>query len=59
MSIEDLTKAFWMLNAMDIKWRCCVRKVENGYIYMTQHCLRFEIAALVKQYDKEYGVSES
>lgn len=59
MWIEDLAKAFWMLNALNIKWQCCVWKVENGYIYMTQHGLRFEIAELVKQYNKEYGVSEN
>lgn len=54
MWIEDLTKALWILNSRDIKWNCCVWKIENGYIYMTMHGLRFEIAELVAEYDREY-----
>lgn len=57
MWIEDLTKALWMLNNRDIKWSCCVWKIEDGYIYMTNHGLRFKVSDLVAEYDKEYGVS--
>lgn len=59
MWIEDLTKALWMLNSRDIKWACCVWKIEDGYIYMTYHGLRFKVSDLVAEYDKEYGVSNS
>lgn len=59
MWIEDLTKALWMLNNRDIKWSCCVWKIEDGYIYMTYHGLRFKVSDLAADYDKEYGVSNS
>jgi len=56
MWIEDLTKAFWMLNRTPLQWNCCVWKVENGFIYMTARDVRFAIKDLVEEYDKEYGV---
>lgn len=55
MWIEDLTKALWILNGYDIKWNCCVQKIENGYIYMTNPNLKFKISDLVAKYDEEYG----
>lgn len=56
MWIEDLTKAFWMLNGTLLKNNCCVWKVENGYIYMSAGELKFSVKDLVEEYDKEYGV---
>ena len=54
MWIEDLTKALWELNASDEKWKCCVEKIENGIIYMTNHTF-YRVDQLVKQYDECYG----
>lgn len=58
MWIEELTKALWVLNGDKVKWMCCVRKIENNIIYMTNG-VTFYIPDLAKQYDKEYGVSEN
>lgn len=54
MWIEDLTKAMWMLNASPMVWKCCIRKIENGFIYFTSGRTE-SIKELVEQYDKEYG----
>ena len=56
MWIEDLTKALWELNASDIKWECCVEKIENGIIYMTNHTF-YRVDKLVEQYNENYGVT--
>ncbi len=53
MWIQDITKALWILNGTSLKWSCCVDKIENGFIYMSDG-QRFAISALVEQYDKEY-----
>jgi len=53
MWIEDLTKAFWVLNGDKVKWMCCVWKVENNIIYMTNGAT-FYIPDLVTQYDREH-----
>ena len=54
MWIEDLTKALWELNATDVKYKCCVEKIENGIIYMTNHTF-YRIDKLVEQYNERYG----
>lgn len=54
MWVEDLTKAFWMLN--QTPWKCLVWKVEDGFIYMNARDVRFSVKDLVEEYDKEYGV---
>ena len=54
MWIEDLTKALWILNDDLVKWMCCVWKIENNIIYMTNGAT-FSIPALVAKYNKEYG----
>lgn len=56
MWIEDLTKALWVLNGDKVKWMCCVWKIENDIIYMTNSAT-FYIPDLVAKYDKEHGVS--
>lgn len=56
MWIENLTKAFWILNGDKVKWMCHVWKIENDIIYMTNGAT-FYIPDLVAKYDREYGVS--
>lgn len=56
MWIENLTKAFWVLNGDKVKWMSRVWKVENDIIYMTNGAT-FYIPDLVAKYDQEYGVS--
>ena len=55
MTIEELTKAFWMLNG---KWNpanLTVEKVtEDGLIYMSNGTYR-QVTELVKEYNKFYG----
>ena len=53
MTIEDLTKAFWMLNRVDIKEHKVV-KVEDNVIYMDNGML-LHVTALADHYDREYG----
>lgn len=55
MWVEDLTKAFWMLNEQtDPKFQCCIQKVENGYIYTTTPGVQYSVAELAWMYDQEY-----
>ena len=51
MWIEDLTKAFWMLNGLSLI--CCVQRIENNVIYMTNGD-KYSVKELVEEYDKEY-----
>lgn len=53
MWIEDLAKAFWILNGDKVKEMCCVWKIENNIIYMTNGAT-FYIPDLVAKYDMEY-----
>ena len=55
MTIEDLTKAFWMLNSEWNPANLTVEKVtEDGLIYMSNGTYRL-ISKLVETYNKEYG----
>lgn len=55
MTIEDLTKAFWMLNGERNPALLTVEKViEDGLIYMSNGTYRI-VANLVKKYNEEYG----
>lgn len=55
MKIEDLTKAFWMLNGEWNPAQLTVEKVtEDGLIYMSNGTYRL-IAELVEEYNREYG----
>ena len=55
MSIEDLTKAFWMLNSKREPAHLTVEKVtEDGLIYMSNGTYRI-VSKLVDEYNKEYG----
>ena len=55
MNIEDLTKAFWMLNSAWNPANLTVEKVtEDGIIYMSNGTYRI-VADLVKEYNEEYG----
>ena len=52
MSIEDLTKAFWMLNGIGLALK--VVKVENNEIYL-ENGVVLSVAALAKNYNSVYG----
>ena len=52
MNIEDLTKAFWMLNGINVTLK--VVKVEDDGIYL-ENGVVLSISALVRNYNKEYG----
>lgn len=52
MDIIDLTKAFWMLNGIDLKLK--VTKVEENEIYL-ENGLVLSVPDLVKKYNEEYG----
>ena len=53
MWIEDLTKALWMLNGKNIQYMCCVLKIEDNIIYMTNGT-KYLVYDLVAEYDQEY-----
>ncbi len=55
MKIEELTKAFWVLNSHGNKGK--VVKVENGFIFIKRGSKLqiFSIKRLVGEYNKEYG----
>ena len=55
MNIEDLTKAFWMLNGERNPAHLTVEKVtEDGVIYMSNDTYRL-VSTLVQKYNEEYG----
>jgi len=58
MWIEDLSKALYVLNYDIIRRMCCVWKIENNIIYMTNGAT-FGIPELVAKYNEKYGVSNS
>ena len=56
-SIEDYTKAFWMLNGERNSFNLCVEKVtEDGAIYLSNGTMRL-ISTLAKDYDRMYRSS--
>lgn len=54
MSIEDLTKAFWMLNADPLAWNLTVRSIKDGKIFFTSG-KDVDVKDLVALYNEEYG----
>lgn len=52
MDIRDLTKAFWILNSIQLRLR--VTQVIGHEIYL-ENGIALSIPALVKKYDREYG----
>ena len=57
MWIEDLTKALYFLNATDYKYTVCIEKIENNFIYFSNH-KAWPIGALAKFYDNYIKTGE-
>ena len=54
MSIEDLTKAFWILNADPLAYCINIKSIQDGKIYFDNGQI-MEIQELVEVYNEEYG----
>ena len=54
MTIEDLTKAMWMLNADPLAWVITVQTIKEGKIFFDNGQV-MELSDLVRAYNEEYG----
>lgn len=54
MSIEDLTKAFWILNGDPLAWVMTVQIIKEGKIFFDNGQV-MELSDLVQAYNEEYG----
>ena len=54
MSIEDLTKAFWVLNADPLALYIDVESIHDGKIFFVSGQI-MDISELVEVYNEEYG----
>lgn len=57
MWIEDLTKALYFLNATEYKYSICIEKIENNFIYFSNHKC-WSIQALAIMYDNYIHTGE-